>query len=349
MIVVIIAGGSGTRLWPLSTPDYPKQLLTLVGDDSMAQATYARAKQMATEVYVLPDVSHAHHIREQLPELDDEHCIVEPGRRGTANCIISALAYLSKRHSNDEPVVFLWADHHIRDVNSYVRSFELAAEVSEMRGKITLIGIEPTHAATGFGYIERDGEINGLANIHQVESFKEKPDFETAKQYIASGKYLWNAGYFVGSVNTFLKQMDESAPDLRAVYNSLASIDDINSDEYKSVYLGLENEVIETALIERSHGLAVVSGTFDWRDLGSFKDLHDASDGDSAGNAKRGNHIYEDEVENSYIRNEEDKPVVVIGLDNVVVVNTKHGILVSRKDLSQNVKDAVQKIQAAKE
>lgn len=345
MIVVIIAGGSGTRLWPLSTSDYPKQLLALTGEESMVRSTYERAKKMSDNIYIVPDVSHAHHIKEQLPELKEENFIVEPGRRGTANCIAAALAHIAKRHELDEPVAFLSADHHIRDTQGFVRSFQVAADVSKREGVITLIGIEPTHPSTGFGYIERDGEIDSTANVHHVESFKEKPDFNTAKRYIASGNYLWNCGYFVGSVNTFLEEMGRSAPELKANYDALMRIEDAHSDEYAKKYLSFENEVIDIALIEKAKKLVVVSATFDWMDLGSFKDLHEANESDERGNHIRGGSVYEDEVENTYVRNEEDKPVVVIGLDNVVVVNSPNGILVARKDLSQRVKDAVKRIE----
>ncbi len=310
----------------------------------MVQNTYERARRMSDNVYVVPDISHAHHIKDQLPELGDENFIVEPGRRGTANCIVAALAHISKKHSADEPIVFLSADHHIRDTEGFVRSFQVAAATSEKYNEIALIGIEPTYPATGFGYIHRNGEIDGQANVHRVESFKEKPDFETAKSYIASGNYLWNCGYFVGSINTFLKEMEASAPELKENYLKLCAIDDPSSDEYKDIYLSFENEVIDRALIEKAKDLAVISASFDWMDLGSFKDLHLANESDEQGNHFRGNLIRSEEVENAYIRNEEEKPVIVIGLDNVAIVNTPNGILVTRKDLSQKVGDIVKQM-----
>jgi mannose-1-phosphate guanylyltransferase len=341
MIVVIIAGGSGTRLWPLSTPDYPKQLLKLTNDKSMVQNTYERAKKLGRDIYVVPDVSHAHHVKEQLPELDDNHFVTEPGRRGTANCIVAALAHIAKRHKHDEPIAFVHADHHIRDVQGFTKSFKIAADISKRRKEIALIGIEPTFPATAFGYIERDGELEDGLNVYSVESFKEKPDFATAKRYVASGQYLWNCGYFVGSVDVFLQEMEQYAPVLKANYEALLAIPDESSRQYTNTYLQFENEVIDIALIEKSKNLVVVPASFDWMDIGSFKDLHEANESDEQGNHFRGQNIYEDEVENAYVRNEEDKPVVVIGLDNVVVINTPNGILVARKDLSQKVKDAV--------
>lgn len=343
MIAAIIAGGSGTRLWPLSTSDYPKHLLALAGEKTMVQNTYDRAAAMSDDVYIVSDISHAHHVREQLPAVDQEHFIVEPGRRGTANCFMAALAHIAKRHDPDEPVVFLFADHHIRDVKGFVRSFEIAADLSRKEQQIVLIGIEPTYPATGFGYIERGEEMEANAGIHHVKRFKEKPDFNTAKDYLASGNYLWNCGYFVGSVNVFLREMQRSAPNLKANYEQLCSIEDESSEAYKNAYLQFTAQVIDVALIEKAKELIVVSANFDWIDLGSFQDLHAANELNEQGNHMRGDNIYGDAVENSYIRNEENKPVIVIGLDNIAIVNTPDGLLVTRKDLSQNVGDIVKR------
>ena len=345
MIVVIIAGGSGTRLWPLSTNNFPKQLLKLTNELSMVQNTYERAKLISKDIYIVPDTSHSNFIKEQLPEVDEDHFVVEPGRRGTAKAIVAALAHISKRHGAEEPIAFIHSDHHIRDVQGFTRSFMTAAEVSSNRHEIALIGIEPTFPATGFGYIKRDGELEEYRGVYNVESFKEKPDFKTAKEYMLAGNYLWNCGYFVGSISTFLSEMEEYAPELKANYDKLVAIKDNSSKEYAKTYLSFKNEVIDVALIEKSKKLVVVPASFDWMDVGSFKDLHEANESDELGNHLRGENIYNVEVENAYIRNEDDKPLAVIGLDNVVVVNTKHGILVARKDLSHKVGDIAKKIQ----
>lgn len=345
MITVIIAGGSGTRLWPLSTGSNPKQLLKLTNQRSMVQNTFDRARRMSDDIYVVPDISHAAALKVQLPELDDDHFVVEPGRRGTANCIVAALVYVAKRHNHDEPIAFIHADHHIRDTDGFTKSFEIAADVSQRRGEIALIGIEPTYPATGFGYIERDGEIAEDSNVHKVESFKEKPDFDTAKRYMASGRYLWNCGYFVGSVNTFLKEMGEYAPELKVNYDALAAIDDQNSQVYADTYLGFDNEVIDVALIEKSKSLVVVPASFDWMDVGNFKDLHEANESDAKGNYFQGGNLHDIEIENAYVRNEEEKPIALIGLDNIVVVNTSDGLLVARKDLAHRVGEIAKKIQ----
>lgn len=343
MITVIIAGGSGTRLWPLSTNGYPKQLLKLTGDKTLVQNTFERAKKISNNIYVVPDTSHAEPLKKQLSELPEDHFIIEPGRRGTANCILVALCHIAKEHNKDESIAFLSADHHIRDIEGFKRSFDTAAEASIKNKAITLIGIEPTYPATGFGYIKRDGEID--KDVYKIDSFKEKPDFMTARGYMESGSYLWNCGYFVGSLNTFIKTMSIYAPDLKKNFDKLSKIKDIHSDEYKKTYLNLKNDSIDYALMEKAKNLLVVPANFDWIDLGSFKDLHAANLSDEFGNHFSGKNIEYLDVANSYIRNEEDKPIAVIGLDNIVVINTKDGILVSRKDLSQKIGDIAKKIQ----
>ena len=347
MITVIIAGGSGTRLWPLSTPRQPKQLLALTTERTMVQQAYDRAARIGETVYIVTEASHADALRAQLPERPDEAFLTEPGRRGTAHCIIFALDYIARHHDKDEPIAFIHSDHNVRDLAGFARSFATAGKVSNNNNEIALIGIEPTFPSTGFGYIERDGVLDEDAGVYNVESFKEKPDFETAVEYVRSGNYLWNCGYFVGSVNTFLNELHRSAPELEKNYELLAAIAEHGSDEYNETYLSLDNQVIDIALIEKAKSLAVVSANFDWMDIGNFKDLHDVVVKDEENNYFKGGNIHPIEVDNVYVRNEEpEKPVAVIGLDNVVVVNTPDGILVARKDVSAKAGDVAKKLQS---
>ncbi len=345
MITVIIAGGSGTRLWPLSTSEKPKQLLELTSSRSMVQQAYDRASTLGERVYIVTEASHAAALRAQLPELPDSAFLIEPGRRGTAHCIIFALDYIARNHDSLEPVAFIHSDHHVRDTKGFARSFNTAARISKEQNEITLIGIEPTFAATGFGYIERDGVIDENAGVYNVETFKEKPDYETALKYVESGNYLWNCGYFVGSTETFLGEIHDSAPELSANYAKLSAIPEHGSGEYNQAYLGLDNQVIDTVLIEKASKLAVVSAGFDWMDIGNFKDLHDVVAKDTSGNYFNGDNIYAIDTESSYIRNEDSsKPIAIIGLDNVVVVNTKDGLLVARKDVAYRTGEVAKKL-----
>lgn len=342
MITVIIAGGAGTRLWPLSTPDYPKHLLKLNGDKkSLLQNTYNRAELLSKKIYIVSDASHIEHVKKQLANLNDRSFIVEPARRGTASCILAALVRISNDNNNPtEPVIFLSADHYIRDMTGFKNSFLLASEISKKYSQITLVGIEPEYAATGFGYIKKGEVLKDYSFAYNVDMFKEKPDHLTAQNYFKSGNYLWNSGYFVGSVNTFLEAMKNYNPSL---YDNYVLLRSSTSNSYESVYLDLDNISIDYALIEKIKNLVVLPGTFDWLDLGSYADFSKAVGFDEKGNKLQG-FVITEEVSNSYIHNEEDKPIAVIGLDNCVVINSPNGILITRKDLSQKVGEVSKRI-----
>jgi mannose-1-phosphate guanylyltransferase len=339
MIVVIIAGGSGTRLWPLSTSDYPKHLLRVNGDkNSLLQNTHQRAVQVTGSndgVYVVSEAGHIDLVKEQLPELSDDHFIIEPARRGTASCLVAALVNLSAGHGGDELVTFVAADHYVRDHVGFVQSFRLAERTAEHYGQIVMVGVEPDYPSTGFGYIQKGALLSENGFVYKVHSFKEKPDYNTAREYAKSGNYLWNCSYHVGSINMFKAAMKIHAPEL---FESYLKLEAAAPNEYEKTYLSFTSNSIEYALIEKAQGLLVVPASFDWMDLGSFADLYKTVDHDEAGNHTNGN-VQLEEVENSFIQNHEDKPIAVIGVDNLIIVNTPNGILVTRKDLSQKVGD----------
>lgn len=337
MIVVINAGGSGTRLWPLSTPDYPKHLLTLTGNDSLLQLAYKRAKLLSDNIYIVTEVSHADHVKEQLPELGEESFIVEPARRGTAGCIVAGLHHVSLRHNDDEAIAFLQADHMIKDFEGFVYSFELAAEAAVEHNRITLIGIEPTSPSSAFGYIKKDNQLHENGLLYRVGGFREKPVFELAQEYMQSGKYLWNCGYFVGSASTFRSSLEQYAPKW---FEYLVKLSETNSrSEYESVYTSFESDAIDYALMEKTKELLVVPASFDWMDVGSYGDVYRAVDTDKDGNHISGGNIAIEDVQNTMIMNQElGKRVGVIGLDNVVIINTPKGLLITRRDLDQKVK-----------
>lgn len=341
MIAVIIAGGSGTRLWPMSTPDYPKHLLKITGGKSLLRNTFERAQQLTDKIYVVSEVSHAHHVQQQLPELGKDKFIIEPARRGTANCIIATLAELSKKESSSEAIAFLAADHYIRDNKGCVHSFKVATKTSEKNHRIVLVGVEPDYPATGFGYIKKNGIFDEESFVFNVDCFKEKPAYDLAQEYVQSGEYLWNCGYFVASIDTFQQAMKQHAPNLLKSLNDLSTA----GKDYQAQYLKLKSDTIDYALIEKVDDLLVVPASFDWMDLGSFNDIHKAVKRDKQNNHLNGSSVGVDGVENAYVVNQEKKPVAVIGVDNIVVVNTPHGVLVARKDQSQKVKEVLADIE----
>lgn len=345
MVTVIIAGGSGTRLWPLSTSEYPKHLLKVNGDQkSLVQNTYERIKVISSDIFVITEVSHADIVKEQLPQIKEENFIIEPARRGTASCIVAGLAQISRTVDPNEPIAFVAADHYVRDIQGFKHSFKVAENISKKEGRIVLVGVEPDHAATGFGYIQKGEQFSSSDYVFNVTAFKEKPDFKTAQRYVSSGNYLWNCGYFVGSINTFLHTMERYAPALKDSYETLLNAK--NQDAYQKTYLSFPNEAIDYALIERVGSLLVVPASFDWMDLGSFADLYKAAEKDDNQNHIKGNHIELAQTSKCFIENLDDRPVAVIGLDNIVVINSPNGVLVVRKDLSQSVGDVAKIIQA---
>lgn len=344
MIVVIIAGGSGTRLWPLSVPEYPKHLLTIVGDQSLLQNTFERAKKITSvdKIYISTEKSHSDHIFVQLPELKPDQIIIEPSRRDTMPCILNALQYISTRHDKDEPIASIHADHHIRDSKGFANAIKKAGEVSAKHKRITLLGMDPTHPDIKYGYIQKGEIFDHEEFVYEIACFKEKPKYKIAKKYFESGEFFWNMGYFVAPFNVF-KQKIEKFADKHWV-EQLVKLESAKSSERDAIYLDFQKEAIDTALMEKTNDLLVMPGTFDWMDVGSFDDVHKVSSQDQDGNAVNGEHVHILDSAQVYVRNECTRPVAVIGMDNVVVVNTEQGVLVMRTDQSQKVKEIANKL-----
>lgn len=339
MITVVLAGGSGTRLWPLSTPDNPKHLLKVNGEQSLLQDAYARARLCGDDVYVATDASHADLVREQLTdELDEEHIIVEPDRRGTASCMVLALARLAAVCGEDITVGFIHADHHILDKEAFAQTVQAAAGCASTYQSLALIGIQPNYPATGFGYIKRGERLDGC---YRVTAFEEKPGPETAEGYVENGRYLWNLGLFSAPARVFTREMARHNPDLHDAYERLKNLI-IEGKSYEVTYLELPGQNIEPAVTERSQNVVVVPGEFDWADIGSFKDLHETlPKSDEHANAVEGEAVCIDTHE-SIVMEYTGRPVAVMGLENVVVISTEKGLLVCHKEYSQRVKEAAE-------
>ena len=341
MIVVIICGGQGTRLWPISKPEYPKHLLRLIDENSLLQNTIKRAECLSSNIYLVTEASHANEVKAQLPHIPDDHVIIEPARRGTASCIALALATIKQHVTADETVVFLHADHHIADADSFCKTATVAAQAAEQGGAITLIGLTPHYPATGFGYIKMGKELHSINNtpVFSVEKFVEKPDEVTARKYLKSNQYLWNLGLFAAPISIYEKAFAAHNKELNASYRSLIDCID-ESNKAERCYLEFANEPIDTALIEKLDRVQVVPGNFDWADIGSFRDLHEILRDDNSV-VMRGKAVQID-CEDTLIISETEQPVVAIGLEGFIVVNTDNGMLICPKDRAQNVKDGVE-------
>lgn len=341
MIVVIIAGGSGTRLWPLSTQTYPKHLLRLTNENSLLQNTFQRVNKLtdAKNIFVVSEASHSDHVIEQLSEIPKENILIEPARRGTASCFLLALNAIKERGLDDQAIFFLWSDHIVRDQRGFVTTASQAGEIAEKTGKIVFVGIEPTYPTTGLGYMEKGERLqNSFKNAFELKQFVEKPDKKTATHYFRSGDYLWNTGYLIATQTTLEREIKARNKQMWDDYQALQ-----NSADTKETYLGFESEAIDKALSEHVDDGLVVPATFDWLDIGSFHDLHGVSEQDGDGNYLNGRNVELEQVTNSYVRNEQDLPVAVIGLDNVAVVATKNGILITNKTYAQKVGEVSKK------
>ncbi|HZP55163.1 MAG TPA: sugar phosphate nucleotidyltransferase, partial [Candidatus Saccharimonadales bacterium] len=337
MIIVIIAGGSGTRLWPLSTHDYPKHLLNLTNDRSLLQNTYDRIKDLTDDknIFVVPEKSHARHVYNQLPDLPGKNILVEPARRGTASCFVLALSEVKRRRFSDQAVFFLWADHLISDKKAFQKTVKLATKLAEDEKKLVFTGVKPTYPSSGLGYIQKGKKLKNLKNVYELKQFVEKPDKKTAVRYLKTGNYFWNTGYLTGTISTFERELRDHAPRLWNDYhNLLGTLLPMNR---RKIYMNFVSEPIDTALSEHVPDGLMVPGTFDWADVGSFHDLHGVSKQDETGNHISGEHVELENVSDSYVRNETDTPVAVIGLDNVAVIATENGILVTNKAHAQKV------------
>lgn len=336
MIIVVIAGGEGSRLWPLSTPSHPKHLLSLVDDKSLLQNTILRIKDTAKDIYIMPELSHVQEVKKQLPEFAD-NIILEPARRGTAHCILYALAHLKNKIPSDEVVVFLHADHHIQDNKAFVETIVATSDVAKQLSKLALIGISPSYPATGFGYIKIGNKLMEKSSlpVYEVDKFVEKPNESTAQKYLKSKNYLWNLGLFAATIGTFEKEIRENNTDLWSRYEAL-----LNSDA-DAKYLDFPNEAIDTALIEKVPDLVVLPGKFDWADIGSFADLYKILD-NGKNNVHKGNIHGIDSKNNLVIAN--NKPIITIGIEDMIVVDSDEGILICPKDKCQLVKEGVKKL-----
>jgi mannose-1-phosphate guanylyltransferase/mannose-6-phosphate isomerase len=339
---VILAGGTGSRLWPLSRELYPKQVIKLTGDLSLLQTTLQR-------VHALPDVlppiivvgeEHRFLTKSQVEELglfSEYHILLEPLGRNTAPAICGAALFARKRSEVDTVLLVLPADHLITETEEFVnvvaRAVKLAAQ-----GNLTTFGIIPDHPETGYGYIARgDGD--------KVASFVEKPDQETAEQYLAEGTYFWNSGMFAFPVTGLLEEFEHYSPDIvRAMDAAVGhgSFDGVFFRFEQQAMAGSPSDSIDYALMEKTDRAAMIPADIGWSDIGSWKALWEVSEKDTHGNVINGDVMLED-VDNSLIRSE-DTLVAALGLQNMMVVETADAVLVAPMDRSQDVKKIVKRL-----
>ena len=341
MISVINCGGSGTRLWPLSSKSYPKQFLYVAnreGTESLLQGTYRRVKDVSDRVYFVTIPEYVDLVKEQIPGVEDDQIIIEPDRRNTGPSILLGVRKVKQNHGDDVPIGSIWADHVIHDKEGFEDSILHAGKSSVEHGKMVILGIEPTYPNTGLGYIQKGKRMTEREErpVFELDHFKYQPDRQTAEDWFASGDFLWNTGYSFASVNVFEDIMKKYSKDFYEDYQKLI---DASDEELDEVYRAIDDITIDAAIFERNEESLTVPASFDWMDVGNFRDLHTTSHTDDDGNSVRGDNVEIEDISNCFIRNETDQKVAVVGIDDIAVVVTEHGIAVTSKSQAQKVGD----------
>ena len=342
---VIMCGGSGTRLWPLSRAQFPKHFLPLVNDTSMLQDTLARLPNTHSSAVFICNEDHRFLVAEQIKQAkcSKPTLLLEPEGRNTAPAV--ALAALNALANNDDALLLvLAADHVIKDTDKFHQAIALA-EVAAMQGKLVTFGIVPTHAETGYGYIKQ-GSANELGSF-AVEQFVEKPNETIAEQYLASGEYLWNSGMFLFKASRYIEELSKFRPDIlesckKAMASAKQDVDFLRPDE--SSFLSCASESIDYAVMEKTTDAVVVSLDAGWSDVGSYSALWDVCQKNEQNNVIKGDVITHD-TSNSYLHSQ-NKLIATLGVDNIVVIDTPDAVLVANKDQVQNVKDIVSELKS---
>ena len=343
-----MAGGGGTRFWPISRMEKPKQLVRITGDDVMINETIKHYDHVIgrENTFIVTNEKQAKLMDEVLfDEVDRSHILVEPLQRNTAPCIIYAAMTIKKLYG-DAVMAVLAADHHIGNIKEYERVLEVAMKAAEEQEKIVTLGLKPTFPSTGYGYLQYSPE--GDEEVKKLIKFVEKPQYEVAKAYVESGDYLWNSGMFIWKVSVILDYFKKLLPDM---YEAMEKIyDKLGTSEEKAaiaeVYPTLEKVSVDYGIMEKAEGVLVIPADFGWNDIGSWDALDEVFDKDPEGNVKVGQATTIDCSSSVFFDASGDKLITAIGLQNMVVVQTKDAILVADKDQVQKVKDMVDLLRA---
>lgn len=338
--VLIMAGGQGTRFWPESTKSKPKQYLSLTSSSSLLSDTLKRFKNfipIKNRYIVSVKAQKSNLVSSLIGEAHESNLIYEPEGRNTAPCILLSLASLLEKGAKaDDICLVVPADHVILNTSGFQDTVKVAIEEAKINDSIVTIGIKPTFPHTGYGYIHKS---SGEDDVYNVSSFKEKPDFETAKDYLRTGEYLWNAGMFLGKISVFLKEFELHAPEIysyfKSICNSLQSPKDLNK-----IYSQIPEDSIDYAIMEKSKVVKVVEAKFDWNDLGSWDALESVI-------KPVDENIFVKEI-GHYLSNSKDNIIFapkqfvsLIDVNNLIVVSNEKNLMILPKDKAQEVKNIV--------
>lgn len=338
MYAVILCGGSGTRLWPLSRKNFPKQFLSLYSDKSLLQETYLRVRQiMPTDhIFFVTNSENLFNVVNQIRDIDEHfnqsHVLIEPASLNTAPAILYAMRHLTENVgiSKDVPVVFLPADHYIGNKDAFASVLQKAGE--KVGNAIGTIGIVASKPETGYGYIKKGKAFDGYA---KADEFEEKPDRKTAEKYVASGKYVWNSGMYIFNAKTFFSEIKKHSPELAAAATS-------DMADFLETFTSLPSLSIDNALSEKSDKVVVFEGSFDWNDIGSFDSLAEIAEQNDSIETR---HI-EIDSKNVFVHSTSNRLVATLGVEDLIVIENNDSILIQKRGRSDDVRKVVAKLKA---
>jgi mannose-1-phosphate guanylyltransferase len=345
---VIMAGGGGTRLWPISRKETPKQLRPLLGKDTLFQSTVARLEKLfpPERILVVTVAEQAREMQKQVPAIPAENYLIEPAPRGTASVVALAAAVLQKRDPQ-AAMAIQTSDHYIRNRDLFHYLISAAFDVAQ-RDYLVTLGITPTYPSTGYGYIQQAAPLDGEYKypVYAVERFREKPDQETAQQLLRNGDHSWNSGMFVWRADTILKEIERQMPELFKVVSKIAAAWGTSEQNavVKKNWFGLKSQTIDYGVMEKAERVAVLpAGGLGWNDVGSWDSLFEVLLPDMNGNvATNAQHLAVDTHNTLVYSKTDERLVVTIGLDDVVIVDAGDVLMVCQVDQSQKVKDVVE-------
>ena len=347
IVPVILSGGSGTRLWPLSRKLHPKQFINLVNETTLFQDTILRLPKGVAEPLIICNEEHRFLAAEQLREIGKKTkgIILEPEGRNTAPAV--ALAALQFINKGEDPILLvLSSDHLIKDIEAFHQSITIASKLAE-NNKLITFGVVPDKAETGYGYIEAN--INNTDNYYSIKSFTEKPSQKNAKKYLDSVNYLWNSGMFMFKASVFLSELEKFEPEILSACKKSCTTENIDSDFVRidnDAFHQCPNESIDYAVMEHTNNGVVVPLDANWRDVGSWSSLWDVKTKDNNDNVSEGDVFLED-VKNTYTYSS-NRLVSVIGVSNLVIVDTQDALLVADKQQTHNIKKIVARLNSDK-
>ncbi len=349
VVTVILAGGLGSRLWPRGTEKRPKQFTHLLGEGTMIQNTVMRLLPMVAtdDIWVVTTADLAHHVSDQLPVVRKEHIIEEPFGRNTGPSIALAATLLRHAYGGDTVLMVLPSDHVITNVREFQGTLDLACAAAHSTEAIVTIGVRPTRAETGYGYIQV-GDVVPLAGdqlqgvVHRVKTFAEKPDLATAQRFVDAGDFVWNAGIFVGKVDVVLRAISEHLPDHAPMFADLSRhvSRDTFSAALESTFRQLRSVSFDVGVMERAQNVLVVDGAFGWSDVGTWDELYRLSMKDGRNNVIEGN-VVTLYTNNTLVSGTSGRLVGVVGVDNLIVVDTEHALMICKRGKTEDVRDLV--------